>query len=83
LESRRGGEFEKELGSFVEEGRLQKTGGHEEVDRLRKAKDERIRREVWERQRARAEGGNAPGPPPPGEAAAGSGAPGEASEGAK
>jgi hypothetical protein len=50
LESRRGGEFQKELGSFVEEGKLKKAGGFEEVERARKAKDERIRKEVWERQ---------------------------------
>ncbi|KAN0112816.1 AIP3 domain containing protein [Hyaloscypha variabilis] len=50
LESRRGGEFQKELGTFVEEGKLKKAGGFEEVERARKAKDERIRREVWERQ---------------------------------
>ncbi|EPE29509.1 hypothetical protein GLAREA_00669 [Glarea lozoyensis ATCC 20868] len=50
LESRRGGEFQKELGTFVEEGRLKKSGGFEEVERARKAKDEKNRREVWERQ---------------------------------
>jgi hypothetical protein len=50
LESRRGGEFQKELGSFVEEGRLKKAGGFEEVERARRAKDEKIRKEVWERQ---------------------------------
>jgi len=50
LESRRGGEFQKELGRFVEEGKLKKAGGFEEVERARKAKDERIRKEVWERQ---------------------------------
>lgn len=50
LESRRGGEFQKELGTFVEEGKLKKAGGFEEVERARKAKDERIRKEVWERQ---------------------------------
>jgi hypothetical protein len=50
LESRRGGEFQKELGNFVEEGRLKKAGGFEEVERARKLKDERIRKEVWERQ---------------------------------
>ncbi|KAK4992593.1 Bud site selection protein 6 [Elasticomyces elasticus] len=54
LESRKEGEFSKELGSFVEEGRLKKSGGVEEAERLRKTKDERIRREVWERQNARA-----------------------------
>ena len=50
LESRRGGEFQKELGNFVDEGRLKKSGGFEEVERARKAKDDKIRREVWERQ---------------------------------
>jgi len=50
LEGRKGGEFQKELGNFVEEGRLKKAGGFEEVERARKAKDEKIRREVWERQ---------------------------------
>ncbi|TAQ84705.1 hypothetical protein B7494_g6979 [Chlorociboria aeruginascens] len=50
LESRRGGEFQKELGNFVEEGRLKKAGGYEEVERARTAKDEKMRREVWERQ---------------------------------
>lgn len=50
LEGRKGGEFQKELGNFVEEGKLKKAGGFEEVERARKAKDEKIRREVWERQ---------------------------------
>jgi hypothetical protein len=50
LETRQGGEFQKELGNFVEEGKLKKAGGFEEVERARKAKDDRIRREVWERQ---------------------------------
>ncbi|KAI1001463.1 hypothetical protein K3495_g6737 [Podosphaera aphanis] len=50
LESRRDGEFQRELGSFVEEGKLKKSGGFEEVERARKLKDERIRMEVWERQ---------------------------------
>lgn len=54
LESRKDDEFKKELGSFVEEGMLKKSGGHEEVERIRKAKDDRIRREVWERQNERA-----------------------------
>lgn len=56
LESRRDGEFQKELGSFVEEGKLKKSGGVEEAERMRKAKDEKIRTEVWERQQARAAG---------------------------
>lgn len=54
LESRRVGLFQKELGSFVEEGKLKKSGGFEETERLRRAKDDRIRKEVWERQQARA-----------------------------
>jgi AAA ATPase containing von Willebrand factor type A (vWA) domain len=54
LESRRIGLFQKELGKFVAEGKLKKSGGVEEAERLRKAKDERIRKEVWERQQARA-----------------------------
>ena len=53
LESRREGEFKKELGNFVDEGKLRKSGGVEEAERLRKAKDERIRREGWEKQQAR------------------------------
>ncbi|KAI9811606.1 MAG: Bud site selection protein 6 [Pycnora praestabilis] len=54
LEDRRGGEFQQELGNFVEEGKLKKSGGVEEAERMRTAKDERIRKEVWERQQERA-----------------------------
>ncbi|KAI9794796.1 MAG: Bud site selection protein 6 [Peltula sp. TS41687] len=50
LESRRGGELQKELGSFIEEGKLKKSGGFEEAERQRKVKDDRIRKEVWERE---------------------------------
>jgi hypothetical protein len=50
LESRRENPLKKELANFVEEGKLKKSGGVEEVERARKAKEERIRREVWERQ---------------------------------
>ncbi|KAL2000490.1 hypothetical protein VTN02DRAFT_3000 [Thermoascus thermophilus] len=53
LESRKVGLFQKELGEFVEEGKLKKSGGVEEAERLRRAKDERIRKEVWEREQAR------------------------------
>ncbi|KAI0395650.1 bud site selection protein 6 [Xylariaceae sp. FL0594] len=49
LESRRDNPMKKELATFVEEGKLKKSGGFEEVERARKAKDDRIRREVWER----------------------------------
>ncbi|PWW71560.1 AIP3-domain-containing protein, partial [Tuber magnatum] len=41
-------EFQKELGEFVEEGKLKKAGGVDEVERLRTARDEKIRKEVWE-----------------------------------
>ena len=54
LEGRReGAAFKKELGSFVEEGRLKKSGGVDEAERLRKQKDERNLREEWEGQQAR------------------------------
>lgn len=46
----REGEFTKELGSFVEEGKLKKSGGVEEAERLRKAIDDKNRREAWEKQ---------------------------------
>ncbi|KAI0973081.1 bud site selection protein 6 [Xylaria arbuscula] len=49
LESRKDNPMKKELANFVEEGKLKKSGGFEEVDRARKAKDDRIRKEVWER----------------------------------
>lgn len=42
-------EFKKELNNFVEEGKLKKSGGVEEAERLRKARDERLRKEEWER----------------------------------
>jgi hypothetical protein len=53
LESRKDGAFKIELSGFVEEGKLKKSGGVEEAERLRKVKDDRIRREVWERQNSR------------------------------
>ncbi|KAI1659293.1 AIP3-domain-containing protein [Daldinia decipiens] len=49
LETRQGNPLMKELTKFVEDGKLKKSGGFEEVERARKAKDDRIRREVWER----------------------------------
>ncbi|KAJ8105674.1 hypothetical protein ONZ43_g7332 [Nemania bipapillata] len=49
LESRKDNPMKKELANFVEEGKLKKSGGFEEVERARKAKDDRIRKEVWER----------------------------------
>ncbi|KAL9043944.1 MAG: hypothetical protein Q9214_002885 [Letrouitia sp. 1 TL-2023] len=56
LESRREGAFKKELGSFVEEGKLKKRGGVEEAERLRNAKDDKNRRDAWETQQERAAG---------------------------
>lgn len=50
LEGRSGNEMLREISNFVQDGRLKKSGGFEEVERARKAKDDRIRREVWERQ---------------------------------
>ncbi|EFY99306.1 actin interacting protein 3 [Metarhizium robertsii ARSEF 23] len=50
LEGRRGNAMLREIATYVQEGKLKKSGGFEEVERSRKAKDERIRREVWERQ---------------------------------
>jgi hypothetical protein len=49
LESRMVNPLTKELATFVEEGKLKKSGGFEEVERARKAKDDQIRKEVWER----------------------------------
>jgi hypothetical protein len=53
LESRKGGEFQREVESFVEDGRLKKTGGADEVERMRRLKDERARKENWERAQQR------------------------------
>lgn len=56
LETRTDNPIKKELTSFVAEGKLKKSGGFEEVERARKAKDDRIRREVWERMNGLAPG---------------------------
>ena len=53
LETRKGGEFQRELGTFVDEGKLKKTGGVEEVERMRKLREEKARKEVQERQALR------------------------------
>ena len=50
LENRKENPLHKEIANFVEEGKLKKSGGVEEVERARKSKDERLRKEVWERQ---------------------------------
>lgn len=44
-------EFQKELGEFVEENKLKKAGGVDEVERLRTVRDEKVRKEVWERKK--------------------------------
>ncbi|KAK7977196.1 Bud site selection protein 6 [Apiospora saccharicola] len=49
LEGRKDNPLTKELVTFVEEGKLKKSGGFEEVERARVLKDEQIRRQVWER----------------------------------
>lgn len=53
LEHRREGEFTKEVSSFVEEGRLKKSGGVEEAERLRKARDEKNMRDAFRLQQER------------------------------
>ncbi|KAL2759453.1 hypothetical protein ACRALDRAFT_2064728, partial [Sodiomyces alcalophilus JCM 7366] len=50
LATRQDNKLQQEIASFMQDGRLKKSGGFEEVERARKAKDDRIRREVWERQ---------------------------------
>lgn len=63
LEERKGGEFQRELGTFVEESKLKKTGGVEEVERLRKVREEKARREVQERARLKRLGLDSAGAP--------------------
>lgn len=41
-------EFQKELGKFVEEGKLKKTGGAEEVERQRAVREAQALKEAWE-----------------------------------
>ncbi|KAK2737773.1 Bud site selection protein 6 [Myotisia sp. PD_48] len=49
LENRRTGLFQNELATFVNDGKLKKNGGGiEEAERLRNAKDESLRRGVWD-----------------------------------
>lgn len=54
LETRKVGEFQRELGTFVDESKLKKTGGHEEVERMRLVREEKARKEFYERQQERA-----------------------------
>ncbi|RFU74468.1 actin-interacting aip3 [Trichoderma arundinaceum] len=49
LKNRSDNALHREIHNFVAEGKLKKSGGFEEVERARLAKDEKIRREVWER----------------------------------
>ncbi|KOS18441.1 Bud site selection protein 6 [Escovopsis weberi] len=48
LESRTGNPMHHELRKFVKEGKLRKSGGVEEVERARMAKDEKMRKDVWD-----------------------------------
>lgn len=52
LESRKTNEFQREVEQFVEEGKLKKTGGADEVERLRELKDKRAMQENWATQQA-------------------------------
>jgi Actin interacting protein 3 len=45
--------FTRELGSFVEDGKLKKSGGVDEADRLRRQKDERAMRDEFDEQQKR------------------------------
>ena len=56
LATRREGEFTKEVAAFVDEGRLKKSGGVEEAERLRRARDEKNMREAWQKQQDRVAG---------------------------
>ena len=53
LETRRDDEFKRELGDFVSEGKLKKSGGVEEVERVRLMREERARKEHMEREAER------------------------------
>ncbi|KAH6639857.1 actin-interacting protein [Boeremia exigua] len=53
LESRRDDEFKRELGDFVADGKLKKSGGFEEVERVRAMREERARKEHNEREAER------------------------------
>ncbi|KAI6781535.1 Bud site selection protein-like protein [Emericellopsis cladophorae] len=49
LAGRRGNKLHQEIHAFVQEGRLKKSGGFEEIERARQIKEDKIRREVWDR----------------------------------
>ena len=51
-----GNAFKNELGNFVGESKLKKTGGVEEAERMRIVREERARKENYERAAARAAG---------------------------
>lgn len=53
LDHRQSNAFKKELGNFVQENLFKKTGGVEEVERLRVSKEESARKENFERMAAR------------------------------
>lgn len=49
LEGRKDNPLKKELVTFVQEGKLKKSGGFEEVERRRLEREEKTRKEVWDR----------------------------------
>ena len=49
LKGRKGNPLLHEIEDFVAEGKLKKSGGCEELERSRQQRDDRIRKEVWER----------------------------------
>lgn len=49
LQGRQDHPLHEEIRSFVKESKLKKSGGFEEIERERQLKDDRIRKEVWER----------------------------------
>ncbi|RMZ80301.1 hypothetical protein DV738_g2800, partial [Chaetothyriales sp. CBS 135597] len=53
LQSRKRGDFQREVEQFVGQAKLKKTGGAEEVERRRNLADEKARKENWERQEQR------------------------------
>ncbi|KAL5615202.1 hypothetical protein BROUX41_005259 [Berkeleyomyces rouxiae] len=47
LATRMTNDLQKEISSFVDSGKLKKSGGFEEVERARRAAEEKVRRDVW------------------------------------
>ncbi|KAL2891294.1 Bud site selection protein 6 [Ceratocystis lukuohia] len=47
LATRMTNDLQKEISSFVDSGKLKKSGGFEEVERARRAAEEKVRRDIW------------------------------------